>query len=297
MDAIYVILTVIAGLALLYILWCLAEPFFLDMDKAVLKKSPRKDASINNIVINKLPMAGEGTESTPDLRFFFFSDIHAEWCPVNAKRICDAIRASHKASALDGVIFGGDIITYPGNSARGFRYINQVSACCKELGIPFYGITGNHDVYFDDFAKKAGFTGIDNTVLTLTSKTSGKKAFLAGVPDSGTRKLVWPEMPSCEGEDPVILVAHDPDTLIHIEPGKRPDFMLSGHLHGGQMKFPFKIEFRHLRKKDKLPNMGAVHGVFDISGTTVFISRGLGCGIMPFRFLSVPEATVVEICL
>ena len=297
MDAIYVILTVIAGLALLYILWCLAEPFFLDMDKAVLKKSPRKDASINNIVINKLPMAGEGTESTPDLRFFFFSDIHAEWCPVNAKRICDAIRASHKASALDGVIFGGDIITYPGNSARGFRYINQVSACCKELGIPFYGITGNHDVYFDDFAKKAGFTGIDNTVLTLTSKTSGKKAFLAGVPDSGTRKLVWPEMPSCEGEDPVILVAHDPDTLIHIEPGKRPDFMLSGHLHGGQMKFPFKIEFRHLRKKDKLPNMGAVQGVFDISGTTVFISRGLGCGIMPFRFLSVPEATVVEICL
>ena len=297
MDAIYVILTVIAGLALLYILWCLAEPFFLDMDKAVLKKSPRKDASINNIVINKLPMAGEGTESTPDLRFFFFSDIHAEWCPVNAKRICDAIRASHKASALDGVIFGGDIITYPGNSARGFRYINQVSACCKELGIPFYGITGNHDVYFDDFAEKAGFTGIDNTALTLTSKTSGKKAFLAGVPDSGTRKLVWPEMPSCEGEDPVILVAHDPDTLIHIEPGKRPDFMLSGHLHGGQMKFPFKIEFRLLRKKDKLPNMGAVQGVFDISGTTVFISRGLGCGIMPFRFLSVPEATVVEICL
>ena len=297
MDAIYVILTVIAGLALLYILWCLAEPFFLDMDKAVLKKSPRKDASINNIVINKLSMAGEGTESTPDLRFFFFSDIHAEWCPVNAKRICDAIRASHKASALDGVIFGGDIITYPGNSARGFRYINQVSACCKELGIPFYGITGNHDVYFDDFAEKAGFTGIDNTALSLTSKTSGKKAFLAGVPDSGTRKLVWPEMPSCEGDDPVILVAHDPDTLIHIEPGKRPDFMLSGHLHGGQMKFPFKIEFRLLRKKDKLPNMGAVQGVFDICGTTVFISRGLGCGIMPFRFLSVPEATVVEICL
>ncbi|MBR4430867.1 MAG: metallophosphoesterase [Clostridiales bacterium] len=297
MDAIYVILTVIAGLALLYILWCLAEPFFLDMDKAVLKKSPRKDGPNNNIVINKLPMTGQGEVSAPDLRFFFFSDIHAEWCPVNAGRICDAIRTSHAASALDGVIFGGDIITYPGNSAKGFRYINQVSACCKELGIPFYGITGNHDVYFDDFAEKAGFISLDNKALLLTSRTSGKKAFLAGVPDSGTKKLVWPEMPSCEGDDPVILVAHDPDTLIHIEPGKRPDFMLSGHLHGGQMKFPFKIEFRILRKKDKLPNMGAVQGTFDISGTAVFISRGLGCGIMPFRFLSVPEATVIEISL
>ena len=297
MDAIYVILTVIAGLALLYILWCLTEPFFLDMDKAVLKKSSREDPIINNIVVNKLPMTPTDAGSTPDLRFFFFSDIHAEWCPVNAKRICNAIRSSHEASSLDGVIFGGDIITYPRNSARGFRYINEVSSCCKELGIPFYGITGNHDVYFDDFAEKAGFLGIDNIALPLTSKKSGKKVFLAGVPDSGTRKLVWPDMPSCEGDSPVILVAHDPDTLIHIDPGKRPDFMLSGHLHGGQMKFPFKVEFRVLRKKDKLPNMGAVQGVFDISGTTVFISRGLGCGIMPFRFLSVPEATVVEICL
>ena len=113
MDAIYVILTVIAGLALLYILWCLAEPFFLDMDKAVLKKSPRKEASINNIVINKMPMEDTSGNSAPDLRFFFFSDIHAEWCPANAKRICNAVRAAHKVSGLDGVIFGGDIITYP----------------------------------------------------------------------------------------------------------------------------------------------------------------------------------------
>ncbi|MBQ6017202.1 MAG: metallophosphoesterase [Clostridiales bacterium] len=297
MDVIYVILTVFAGLALLYILWCLAEPFFLDMDKATLKKSPRKDPDSNNIVVKKQPMTSKDNGLTPDLKFFFFSDTHAEWCPVNAKRICSAIRDSHKASALDGVIFGGDIITYPRNAARGFRYINEVSSCCKELGIPFYGITGNHDVNITDFAAKAGFTLIDNLALPLTSKTSGKKAFLAGVPDSGTRKLAWPEMPSCEGGDPVILIAHDPDTLIHIAPEKRPDFMLSGHLHGGQMKFPFKIEFRVLRKKDKLPNMGAVQGVFDISGTTVFISRGLGCGIMPFRFLSMPEATVVGICL
>ena len=104
-------------------------------------------------------------------------------------------------------------------------------------------------------------------------------------------------MPPCDGSEPVILLVHDPDALIHLEPSGRPDFMLSGHLHGGQMKFPFKIEFTVLRKTDKLPNMGAVQGSYDISGTTVFISRGLGCGILPFRFLSLPEATVVEIVL
>ena len=34
-----------------------------------------------------------------------------------------------------------------------------------------------------------------------------------------------------------------------------------------------------------------------LGGTKTFISRGLGCGILPFRFLCVPEATVVEIYL
>jgi predicted MPP superfamily phosphohydrolase len=104
-------------------------------------------------------------------------------------------------------------------------------------------------------------------------------------------------MPQSEGNEPVILVVHDPDALLHFEPETRPDFMLSGHLHGGQMKFPFRIEFCLLRKHDRLPNMGAVQGAYNIGGTTVFISRGLGCGVMPFRFLSLPEATVTEIYL
>ena len=40
-----------------------------------------------------------------------------------------------------------------------------------------------------------------------------------------------------------------------------------------------------------------IQGHFNINGTEVFISRGVGCGILPFRIFSAPEATVVEICL
>lgn len=296
MEKIFPFLIALAALALLYIMWCLIEPFFLDMDRAVLKKSDKASNS-DDIVIKKLPFIPDGIKEDADFRFFFFSDIHAEWCPVTASRLCKSIRKQHDISPLDAVIFGGDITTYSSNAHIGYKYINKVSICCKELGIPFYGISGNHDARISDYVKSAPLSNLDGKTILLTSRATGRKALLAGVPDSGTRKLEWPSMPSAEGHEPVILIAHDPDTLIHIDPGKRPDYMLSGHLHGGQMKFPFRIEFRILRKKDKLPNMGAVEGVFDISGTSVFISRGLGCGLMPFRFLSVPEATVVEICL
>ena len=296
MDKFFVILMVLAALILLYILWCFIEPFFLVRDKAVIKRSP-KTSSGTDISIKKLPMISASPEAEPDIRLFFFSDIHAEWCPVTSKRICEAIRKANGDKPLDAVIFGGDIITYPQNAAKGYKYINNISRFCNESKIPFYGVTGNHDVRLSDFSRNAGFISLDNNIVPLTSRTSGKGANLIGITDSGTRKCEWPPMPHQDGRDASILVVHDPDSLIHIDPLSRPDFMLSGHLHGGQMKFPFKIEFRILRKKDKLPNMGAVQGVYDINGTTVFISRGLGCGLMPFRFLSVPEVTVVEICL
>lgn len=297
MDVLHLILTVSAALILLYIFWCLAEPFFLDLDKARLRRSSVSAPSDGKIIITKLPMATSGANGKPDFNFFFFSDIHAEWCPVTAERICSGIRRAHGNNALDAVIFGGDLITYPQNASKGYKYLNKVSECCKELGIPFYGITGNHDVKLTDAPSLSGFTSLDDISLPLISKTTGKKACLAGIKDSGTGKCEWNDMPSTEGNGPVILVAHDPDTLINLKPDTIPEFMLSGHLHGGQMKFPFRVEFRILRKKDKLPNMGAVQGVYEINNTSVFISRGLGCGLMPFRFLSRPEATVVEICL
>lgn len=295
MEKIYPVLIVIAGLILVYILWCLTEPFILDQDKVTLRKSS-SDKSLNKgIIIKRLPMTDSNVNGKPDLRFFFFSDIHAEWCPVNASRLCSAIRKAHGSTPLDAVIFGGDLITYHKNSAMGYKYLNKVSKCCKELGIPFYGISGNHDWALEDAAGSAGFTSIDNKTVDLRSHEDGKRIVLAGISDTGRKHRVWQQMPVSSCEAPVILAVHDPDAFIHLDPSNRPDIMLSGHLHGGQMKFPFRIEFTVLRKHDKLPNMGAVQGVYDISGTTLFISRGLGCGILPFRFLSIPEATVVEI--
>lgn len=297
MDKIYPVLFVLAALILLFSLWCFIEPFFFDLNRAVLKRSATKNGTSDNITVKKIPADPFSGSGTPDLRFFFFSDIHAEWCPVTSKRLCKAIRETHGKETLDAVIFGGDMITNSANVRHGYRYLTAVSTCCKELGIPFYGISGNHDCELVNAPESSGFTSLDNRTVSMVSHADGTLITLAGLPDSGRKNRVWmTEMP-CGNSTPVILIVHDPDAIIHLTPDNRPDYMLSGHLHGGQIKFPFRLEFTVLRKSDKLPQMGAVQGTYDISGTTVFISRGLGCEILPFRFLAPPEATVVEIRL
>ena len=120
MGVFFAVLLILAALILLYILWCLAEPFFLVNDKVSLKRTELTDGEISKETVKKLPFVPNGSESSPDLRIFFFSDIHTEWCPVTAKRLCKSIKRAHEASGLDAVIFGGDIITYPENAAKGY---------------------------------------------------------------------------------------------------------------------------------------------------------------------------------
>ena len=297
MGVFFTVLLILAALILLYILWCLAEPFFLVNDKVSLKKSNLTGGEISKETVQKLPFVPKGSEISPDLRLFFFSDIHTEWCPVTAKRLCKSIKKTHDNTGLDAVIFGGDIVTYPENAAKGYKYLLEVSAFCKELGIPFYGISGNHDCNLSDAPEKSGFISLDSKAYILTSRKNGAKVYLTGVPDSGKLNRIWQEKLACDSEYPVIMAAHDPDAFLHLSPEARPSYMLSGHFHGGQMKLPFRFEFNVLRTKDKFPKMGVIQGHFNINGTEVFISRGVGCGILPFRIFSAPEATVVEINL
>lgn len=297
MDKIYIILAVLAGLILLIIIWCLIEPLVLDLDRISMKRTS-KDSSLKDITVKKISEPTHDTsDSQPDLRVLLFSDLHIECCPITAKRLCSAIINAHSNAPLDAVLFGGDIITYPSFAKAGYKYLSAVSSCCKELGIPFYGISGNHDWLLENAADNAGFINLDNTSVVITTHKNGSKIKLAGLSDSGRRNRKWHTKLPSESTEPVVLLVHDPDAILHLEPEERPDYMLSGHLHGGQMKLPFKIEFTVLRRSDKLPRMGAVQGLYDMNGTMVFISRGLGCGILPFRFLSLPEATVVEIML
>lgn len=265
-----------------------AEPF-------ILKVTHRKMFPAgNNDGFKRQDGSSAPSGSTPGLRLFFFTDLHADICRISSSKLISAIRDAHASSPIDAVVFGGDICNRKKINLKGLAYLEEISAACKELGISFYGVTGNHDIRYDPSEQKCPFICIENEQIAFTSHATGKTVILCGVDDSGRRERVWYKVPSVPSDSACVLVAHNPDAILHFDEDEHVDFMLSGHFHAGQVKMPFRLEFLVLRS-DHLPQQGVIEGIFEHRGTTLFISRGLGCNKLPIRLGALPEASVVEI--
>ena len=90
-------------------------------------------------------------------------------------------------------------------------------------------------------------------------------------------------------DEPMILLAHEPDYALHVAKHGGVDLMLSGHTHGGQVHLPFLGTPRHM-----LPKGGRrfIHGHFDIGPLQLYVNRGIGTVKLPVRFLCPPELTL-----
>lgn len=88
-----------------------------------------------------------------------------------------------------------------------------------------------------------------------------------------------------------ILLSHTPDVITELEEGLF-QLVLSGHTHGGQICVP-----RPSRGKVPLSSSGSqfADGVYQFPGTVLHVSRGVGTTLVPFRLLSRPEVTLLEL--
>jgi len=89
------------------------------------------------------------------------------------------------------------------------------------------------------------------------------------------------------------LLYHSPD-LIREAAEHQIDLYLGGHTHGGQLRLPFYGAII----TNSIYGRRYAAGLFEESGTTMYISRGLGFGSggMPrARFLCRPEIVSLEL--
>jgi uncharacterized protein len=88
-----------------------------------------------------------------------------------------------------------------------------------------------------------------------------------------------------------ILLSHRPD-LIHYYSKNGFDLVLSGHTHGGQVRFPL-IGAIYAPHQGWFPRYAA--GMFVEGMTVMIVSRGLGASLFPMRLFNRPEIVIAEL--
>ena len=254
----------------------------------------------------RVPIAGL-PETLDSLHLVHLSDTHLS-PTVPESHI---VRAIDHALALrpDLFVLTGDYIT------RTTRYIERIAALCAPLcrsdsrTIATVGVLGNHDWYGGGPAMRSalenvGVTMIDNDRVFIDARTRqltraqprGDALCIAGLGDLSTQGIdTRAALAGVARNTPRIVLAHQPDTAEHPEltsPGSpRVDLMLSGHTHGGQVRFPF-IGAPIIPSRFGQKYAG---GLVRSPRFPVIVSRGIGMSGLPVRFGVPPE--IVEITL
>ena len=98
---------------------------------------------------------------------------------------------------------------------------------------------------------------------------------------------VWASLDRVDNERPTLFLAHNPDTVDLAGWGTMHGWILSGHTHGGQCRFPLMgPPFLPIRNRD----YAAGHVRLD-SQRQLYVNRGLGFTRHRVRFASRPEVT------
>ena len=115
---------------------------------------------------------------------------------------------------------------------------------------------------------------------------------LLGVDDYWSHKFSLPKaLKGVNGSDAKILLSHNPDVNTVIMPKMGIGLILSGHTHGGQIKLPFigspfiPSEF----------GQKYIEGIVRDGVRTTYGSSGVGSMILPARFNSPPEVTILTL--
>lgn len=244
------------------------------------------------------PTKEKESETHTTITVGFFSDTHGWSCLRSPKWIAGKFLANQ----CQVVLFGGDCVHKKPVHASDRKMLTEVSALLKSSGIDLYAVYGNHDWRLTE----SDFQDMGVHLLKDADRvlTFGDASFaICGIADSERGRRPWGTIPeSFSSYDGFrLLIVHNPDYLYSLpdlseQPNDaRPfDFMLAGHLHGGQVHLPGNLEFTLLRKDRIAHEEGILGGKFTFRGYRGLISNGAGNGFLPIRLFARPEIHILK---
>jgi predicted MPP superfamily phosphohydrolase len=248
----------------------------------------------SEVFLPGLPRAFDG------FRIAQLSDIHLDDY-TEPFLLRDAVNQINRMNP-DAVFLTGDFVTHGlvpkrfelGTAWQCANLLNQIQ--CPNR----YGVLGNHDVVVGSQEVTKALTANSITMLVneyVPIERGGARFWLAGLDDPvagrpNPEKTI-PESIRNIPDEPIVLLSHAPDyadDLLKLPSGKAVSLMLAGHSHGGQIRLPWIGPLN-------LPEMGRkyVEGWFRLQNLQLYVNRGLGTVVVPFRFDCPPEITLLTL--
>ena len=241
---------------------------------------------------SKLPQSFDG------YRIAHVSDLHNTEMGKDNEKLLAMLRDA----APDMIAVTGDLIDSRNTDIEvALQFVREAVKIA-----PCYYVTGNHEARISEYdelkeaMEAAGVTVLKDaqTEISLT----GEFITLIGVNDPsyqtdylfGDAKTVMNtklEELHTEQDRFTILLSHRPE-LFDTYADHSIDLVLSGHAHGGQFRLPF-IGGLVAPNQGLFPEYDA--GIYTEGNTNMFVSRGVGNSILPFRINNRPEVILIEL--
>ncbi len=222
-------------------------------------------------------------------RLVQISDLHVG--PVVDNAYLRGVLRSLEDLAADYLVITGDLM-----SSRRAESIDLVIDTLRDspvVDLPAFAILGNHD-YSDSFRNEAVadelVARVRNVGVTVLRNESIEIDGLqiAGCDDWWARRAnLYDTLGGVDHARPTVCLAHNPDVVDFPEWSTFRGWILSGHTHGGQCRFPIiGAPILPIRNKAYARGHVALNG-----GRNLYVNRGLGY-TRRIRFGVRPEVTV-----
>lgn len=245
------------------------------------------------IVNNKIPASFNG------VKIVHISDVHYG----NTTIMEDVKRLVKKVNEIepDLIVFTGDLVAdnYKLNTQDKNKLIEHFKSLDNNLGK--YAVKGEEDElndYFDSIMNQSEFKVLDNSFDLIYNKGL-TPIYLGGTADSlkstidlnNTFKYYKAEKKGPYEPKYKVILTHEGDNASDIiSYDKNTSLILAGHSHNGQIVIPF-FGGSYLPNGSK--KYSAPH--YNVSGTEIFISSGIGTSTFDYRFLNKPSINLYRL--
>lgn len=235
-----------------------------------------------------IPAGPAGPRAAP-LRLGFVSDLHIG--PTTPPALLDAAFEALARADLDVLLLGGDYVFLEATRAKAARLGELVSRVRPRLAT--IAVLGNHDLWtehalVEDALAAAGARVLVNGAVRLGAPHDD--VAILGLDDPWTGAPDLARALAEAGDAPTrIGLCHSPDALPAMQrAGAR--LFACGHTHGGQIATPWGPILIPGRVGKRYP-----HGLHEVDGTTLFVSRGVGATELPIRTFARPDVAVLVV--